>query len=93
MSSATLKEKDEFNILLKQKEQVKCMLNLKCEQSNSTSRDNEDNIIEPWKIIIYDEYCRDILTPLFSVQELQSKGITLYLLINKNRQQIPNVPA
>lgn len=68
------------------------MLNLQCEVSNSTS-DNEENINEPWKIIIYDEYCREIIAPLFSVQELQSFGITLYLLLKNKRQKIPNVPA
>ncbi len=72
------------------------MLNLKCEahsNSTSTATDSEDNTNEPWKIIIYDEYCREILAPLFSVQELQSFGITLYLLINNKRQKIPKVPA
>ena len=70
------------------------MLNLQCEVSNnSTSNDNDDNISEPWKIIIYDRYCQEIIAPLFSVQELQSFGITLYLLINNKRQKIPNVPA
>ena len=76
------------------KEQLKCMLNLQCDVTNTTSNDMDDmNTSEPWKIIIYDEYCRQIIAPLFSVKELQSFGITLYLLINKKRQKIPNVPA
>lgn len=77
------------------KEQLKCMLNLQCDVSNTTSTKDMDelNTSEPWKIIIYDEYCRQIIAPLFSVSELQSFGITLYLLINKKRQKIPNVPA
>eukprot|EP01083_Nonionella_stella_P097509 274082_1 len=86
MSSA-----DTFNILKKQKEQVKCMLNLQCEALNSNL--DAEQTEEPWKIIVYDDYCRQIIAPLFSVQELQSFGITLYLLIHHKRQQIPNVPA
>eukprot|EP00484_Ammonia_sp_Unknown_P006025 CAMPEP_0197075786 /NCGR_PEP_ID=MMETSP1384-20130603/211784_1 /TAXON_ID=29189 /ORGANISM="Ammonia sp." /LENGTH=669 /DNA_ID=CAMNT_0042514635 /DNA_START=53 /DNA_END=2062 /DNA_ORIENTATION=- len=93
---------DSFNILLKQKEQIKAMLNLQCDilssndHGNSASNLDADSLHqeEPWKIIIYDDYCREIIAPLFSVQELQSFGITLYLPVaGKKRQKIPNVPA
>lgn len=66
------------------------MLNLQCDPSNVPHHDDQS---EPWKIIVYDKYCRDIIVPLFSVQDLQSHGITLYLLIGQKRQKIPNVPA
>ena len=69
------------------------MLNLKCDTTNENNDDLNNETTEPWKIIIYDEPCREIIAPLFSVQELQSFGITLYLLINAKRQKIPNVPA
>ena len=35
---------------------------------------------EPWKILIYDKSCKDIIASLFNVNTLQKYGITLYLL-------------
>jgi hypothetical protein len=32
-----------------------------------------------WKILIYDRIGMDILTPLFTVQELRQNGITLHM--------------
>lgn len=34
-----------------------------------------------WKILVYDDYCQNILAPLFNVQELREKGITLHLYV------------
>ena len=71
------------------------MLNLECESSNQKSNElssfNENE--NPWKILIYDQACQNILAPLFNVSQLQSFGITLYLLIDSKRQKVPNVPA
>lgn len=65
------------------------MLQLQCE-SNDTSTINTN---DPWKIIIYDDICKQILAPLFSISELHTYGITLFLSISTTRQSIPNVPA
>jgi hypothetical protein len=47
-----------------------------------------------WKILIYDSYCQDILSPLLSVNALRELGITLHLHINStDRDAIPDVPA
>jgi len=32
-----------------------------------------------WKVLLYDDYCRDILAPLLKVGELRKQGITLHL--------------
>lgn len=46
-----------------------------------------------WKILIYDKPCQQIISPLLSVPQLRSRGVTLHLLINSNREAIPDVPA
>ncbi len=46
-----------------------------------------------WKVLVYDNYCRDILAPLFTVGELRKLGITLYMLLGTKRERVPDVPA
>ena len=48
---------------------------------------------DPWKVLVYDVYCRDVISPLFKVGDLRKKGITLHLLIDSEREAIPDVPA
>jgi len=46
-----------------------------------------------WKILIYDAACRSIISPILSVQQLRRRGVTLHLLLNSDREPIPDVPA
>lgn len=46
-----------------------------------------------WKILIYDKECRSIISPLLSVSKLRRRGVTLHLLLNSEREPIPDVPA
>lgn len=46
-----------------------------------------------WKILIYDAACRSIISPLLSVGQLRRRGVTLHLLLNSEREPIPDVPA
>lgn len=48
---------------------------------------------EVYKVLILDNFCRDILSPLIRVKDLRKHGITLYFTIDKERQRIPDVPA
>jgi len=47
----------------------------------------------PWKLLIYDTHTRSIISPLLSVSQLRSNGVTLHLLLNSDREPIPDVPA
>ncbi|KAL7497854.1 hypothetical protein ACHAWT_009097 [Skeletonema menzelii] len=47
----------------------------------------------PWKLLIYDKHTRSIISPLLSVSQLRSNGVTLHLLLNSDREPIPDVPA
>uniref|UniRef100_A0A8C2CAL2 Sec1 family domain-containing protein 1 n=1 Tax=Cyprinus carpio TaxID=7962 RepID=A0A8C2CAL2_CYPCA len=46
-----------------------------------------------WKVLIYDRFGQDIISPLLSVKELRDMGITLHLLLHTDRDPIPDVPA
>jgi len=46
-----------------------------------------------WKILIYDKECRSIISPLLSVSQLRRRGVTLHLLLDSEREPIPDVPA
>lgn len=64
------------------------MLNLNAAPAKSTVA------AEPvWKVLIYDEYGSDIISPLLTVKELRSLGVTLHLLIDSPREQISDAVA
>jgi len=46
-----------------------------------------------WKVLIYDKPCRSIISPILSVSQLRSRGVTLHLLLDAEREPIPDVPA
>ncbi|MGH0177288.1 UNVERIFIED_CONTAM: hypothetical protein FKN15_074887 [Acipenser sinensis] len=46
-----------------------------------------------WKVLIYDRFGQDIISPLLAVKELRDIGITLHLLLHSDRDPIPDVPA
>eukprot|EP00879_Flechtneria_rotunda_P018857 GHRR01019794.1.p1 GENE.GHRR01019794.1~~GHRR01019794.1.p1 ORF type:complete len:638 (+),score=249.45 GHRR01019794.1:780-2693(+) len=46
-----------------------------------------------YKVLILDRFCKDVIAPLLRVNELRSQGVTLHLLLEAERQQIPDVPA
>ncbi|KAL1827888.1 hypothetical protein ACET3Z_006300 [Daucus carota] len=77
-----------LNLRQKHTECIIRMLNLN--QPLNTTNTNE----EVYKILIYDKFCQDILSPLIHVKDLRKHGVTLYFLIDKDRQPIhDDVPA
>ncbi|RZF38555.1 hypothetical protein LSTR_LSTR006150 [Laodelphax striatellus] len=46
-----------------------------------------------WKILIYDRYGQDIISPLISIKELRELGVTLHVQLHSDRDPIPDVPA
>ncbi|XP_015906128.1 sec1 family domain-containing protein 1 [Parasteatoda tepidariorum] len=52
------------------------------------------SVSEPvWKILVYDRYGQDIISPILSVKELRDMGVTLHLLLHSDRDPIPDVPT
>uniref|UniRef100_A0A095CBG3 Sec1 family domain-containing protein 1 n=1 Tax=Schistosoma haematobium TaxID=6185 RepID=A0A095CBG3_SCHHA len=66
-------------------EALKCMLNLNAPPNSSDG--------PQWKILIYDQLGRDIISPLLTVKDLRMLGVTLHLMLHSPREQIPDVPA
>ncbi|KAI8510306.1 Sec1 domain containing protein 1, partial [Branchiostoma belcheri] len=55
---------------------LKRMLNLNQEPSRSSA-------VEPvWKVLVYDRFGQDIISPILSVPELRDMGVTLHLCLN-----------
>ena len=48
---------------------------------------------ESFKVLVMDPYTKDILAPLLHVNELRRHGVTLHMLLDSDRQPIPDVPA
>nr|KAJ3420833.1 Vesicle trafficking between the ER and Golgi [Polyrhizophydium stewartii] len=46
-----------------------------------------------WKVLIYDKFCQDIISPLLHVSDLRERGITVHMSIYSERDPIPDVPA
>lgn len=44
-------------------------------------------------MLIYDKFCRDIISPILKLHELRRKGVTLHMLLDAERDAIPDVPA
>ncbi|WCJ25456.1 SEC1 family transport protein SLY1 [Euphorbia peplus] len=77
-----------LNLRQKQTECIIRMLNLN-QPVNATGTANE----EVYKILIYDKFCQNILSPLIHVKDLRKHGVTLYFLIDKDRKPVHDVPA
>ncbi|TWW72397.1 Sec1 family domain-containing protein 1 SLY1 -like protein [Takifugu flavidus] len=78
---------------------VKCLLELKHKVAlkrmlNFNAPPLKNTAVEPvWKVLVYDWFGQDIISPLLSVKELRDMGITLHLLLHSDRDPIPDVPA
>ncbi|EDO06292.1 Sec1 family protein [Babesia bovis T2Bo] len=59
----------------------------------SVDDDSDGRSLKTWKILIYDEETRALLSPILKVGTLRSLGVTLNLLISDRRESIPGVDA
>ena len=48
---------------------------------------------QDWKVLVYDHAGRDIISPLLNVAQLRKNGVTLHMMIDQEREPIPDVPA
>ncbi|XP_051145101.1 SEC1 family transport protein SLY1 [Andrographis paniculata] len=78
-----------LNLRQKQTEWIIRILNLNQAVSVPGGTANE----EVYKILIYDRFCQDILSPLIHVKDLRKHGVTLYFLLDKDRNPVHDVPA
>lgn len=62
------------------------MLNL-----NQPIRQDAETVV--WKVLIYDKFCQDVISPALLLGDLRGAGVTLHMPLVGNRQPIPDVPA
>jgi 3D (Asp-Asp-Asp) domain-containing protein len=73
---------------------LKGMINLNTSAPSSLPVSTSSSSSEPiWKILVFDRTGQDIISPLLSVKELRELGVTLHVLINNDRDAIPDVPV
>jgi hypothetical protein len=77
-----------FSLRTRQLAAVSRMLNLDRDEDDGHSAWHD-----PWKVLVYDAFCRDVISPLLKVGDLRKRGVTLHLLLDSDREQIPDVPA
>merc|ERR1711962_1527509 len=89
------------SLMGRQVEALQQMLNFNDAGQVSGGRDNygasyTDGLManEPkWKVLVYDSVGQAILAPIFSVKQLRDSGVTLHILIDSQRDPVPDVPA
>lgn len=82
-----------MDIQAMQKSALLTMLNLNAPPPSAATPRASSTSSATWKVLIYDEACRDIISPLLNVGELRALGVTLNLLITGDRERVPGVPA
>ncbi|KAJ4295167.1 Vesicle trafficking between the ER and Golgi [Kalmusia sp. IMI 367209] len=46
-----------------------------------------------WKVLVFDDFSRDVVSSVLRVNDLRAWGVTIYLSINTTRHMIPDVPV
>ncbi|KAJ2725998.1 Vesicle trafficking between the ER and Golgi [Coemansia sp. Benny D115] len=55
--------------------------------------DKNDAQTPIWKVLVFDTFCRDIVSTVLRVNDLRDNGITVHMLLTAPRSPIPDVPA
>lgn len=77
-----------LNVRKRQTDVILRILNL-----NAASASSSKDPSNLYKILILDRFTKDVIAPLLRVSDLRKHGITLHLVIEADRQPIPDVPA
>ena len=84
---------DMTNIREKQINLIAKMLSLDSQGHSIADGGVDNDFIDQWKVLIYDQDCRDIISPLMNVGSLRQKGVTLHMMLHADREAIPDAPA
>ena len=47
---------------------------------------DSEEFTDTWKVLVYDQACRDIISPLMNIGALRQKGVTLHMLVGEEVQ-------
>lgn len=59
----------------------------------SGSSETAEDFTDQWKVLVYDQDCRDIISPLMNIGALRQKGVTLHMLLHSDREAVPDAPV
>eukprot|EP00903_Cladosiphon_okamuranus_P008567 g8220.t1 len=76
----------------KQRKAVLRLLNFNSEDAGSRAG-QVGEWSDQWKVLVYDKPCRNIISTLLHVTQLRKQGVTLHMLLETEREAIPDVPA
>ncbi|KAJ2622476.1 Vesicle trafficking between the ER and Golgi [Coemansia sp. RSA 1358] len=66
-------------------------------QTENVSANSNNNNGEPeapiWKVLVFDSFCRDIVSTVLRVNDLRENGVTVHMQLEAQRSSIPDVPA
>jgi len=48
---------------------------------------------QTWKVLVYDNFCKELIAPLLKIGGLRNQGVTIHLNIENDRQPVSDVPA
>ncbi|KAJ2343341.1 Vesicle trafficking between the ER and Golgi, partial [Coemansia sp. RSA 2618] len=46
-----------------------------------------------WKVLVFDSFCRDVVSTVLRVNDLRDNGVTVHMLLESQRSSISDVPA
>ncbi|KAG2439225.1 hypothetical protein HXX76_004587 [Chlamydomonas incerta] len=76
------------------------MLNVRHKQSevilkalNFNGAPGKETTAESYKVLVLDKFTKDVIAPLLRLNDLRKHGVTLHLMLEADRQPIPDVPA
>ncbi|KAK9915015.1 hypothetical protein WJX75_003656 [Coccomyxa subellipsoidea] len=78
-----------LNIRQKQTEAVVRLLHLNAPQS-ALQQAGDDDL---YKVLVLDSFTKSVIAPLLRVNELRKHGITMHLLLETDREKIPDTPC
>eukprot|EP00826_Nyctotherus_ovalis_P057170 TRINITY_DN7808_c0_g6_i3.p1 TRINITY_DN7808_c0_g6~~TRINITY_DN7808_c0_g6_i3.p1 ORF type:complete len:405 (+),score=139.15 TRINITY_DN7808_c0_g6_i3:191-1405(+) len=86
-------EEKQWNIMQLQKKSLLCILKLNASkaQANGHSVSFDKQLI--WKVLIYDSYAKEVISPLIKIDKVHNYNITLFLDLESKREKIHNVAA
>ncbi len=82
-----------MNVRAQQVHALEKMLRLEVPSTSNGVNGDGGGGQQQWKVLIYDMFCRDVISPIMTVSKLRENGVTLHMLLSSKRECIPDVPA
>ncbi|KAJ2854843.1 Vesicle trafficking between the ER and Golgi [Coemansia erecta] len=60
---------------------------------NEKSASDNGASVPIWKVLVFDKFCRDVVSTVLRVNDLRENGVTVHMLLSSSRSPIPDVPA